>query len=165
MLLHASEIGIRGHRQVLSGVRVNIDGSEVVWRSQPRARSSISRYTLEAGSTRLAQKMDTYITSNTAALPKTLERRNTGEPIHVRTYMYVFAVRALVAAATRCGYYSRAAFIREQRPFGHIRYLNLATGDYIIHILCFFENTSLRFQSEVKHILATFNSNLSTAMM
>ena len=36
---------------LLSGVCVNIDGSEVVWRSQPRARSSISRYVyvLDAG--------------------------------------------------------------------------------------------------------------------
>ena len=59
VLLRASEIGVRGHRQILSGVRVNIDCSEVVWRSQPQARSSISRYALEAGSTRLARKMNT----------------------------------------------------------------------------------------------------------
>ena len=80
MLLRASESGVRGHRQVLSGMCVNVDVSEVVWRSQPRARSSILRYTLEAGSARLAQKMDMYITSNMAELPKMLERRDTSEP-------------------------------------------------------------------------------------
>ena len=67
---------------------VNIDSSEVVWRSQPRASSSISRYALEAGSARLARKMDTYITSNMAELPKMLEKRDISEPMHVRTSMY-----------------------------------------------------------------------------
>ena len=55
------KVASKVHFQILSGVRVIIDGSEVVWRSQPRARSSISRYALEAGSTKLARKMDTYI--------------------------------------------------------------------------------------------------------
>ena len=41
VLLRASESGVRAHYQVLSGVRVNIDGLEVVWWSQPQARSSI----------------------------------------------------------------------------------------------------------------------------
>ena len=52
-------------------------------------RSSISCYALEAGSARLARKMDTYITSNMAELPKMLERRDTSEPMHVRTYTYL----------------------------------------------------------------------------
>ena len=52
------------------GISVNIDGSEVDWRSQPRARYSISRYGLEAGSarSRLARKMNMYITSLMADL-------------------------------------------------------------------------------------------------
>ena len=76
-------------------------GSEVVWRNQPQARSSISRYALEAGSARLAWKMDTYITSNMAELPKMLERRDTGEPMHVRTCTdQIRALIRLVAAAT-----------------------------------------------------------------
>ena len=83
---------------------VNIDGSEVVWRSQPRASRSISRYALEAGSARLARKMDTYITSNMAEFPKMLEKRDISEPMHVYTYKYVFpvirAIIRLVAAAT-----------------------------------------------------------------
>ena len=91
VLLRASESGVRGHRQVLSGVNVNIDGSEVVWRSQPRA---ISRYALEAGSARLAQKMDTYITSNMAKLLKMLERRDISEPNHVRTCTYLLLFRS-----------------------------------------------------------------------
>ena len=70
VLLRALESAVRVHRQVLLGVRVNIDDSEVVRQSQPRARSSISRYALEAGSARLAQKMDTYITSNMAEMPE-----------------------------------------------------------------------------------------------
>ena len=112
VLLRASESGIRGHHQVLSGVRVNTDGSEVVWRSQPRVRSSISRYMLEAGSARLARKMDTYITSNTAEFPKPLARQNTAKLIHVRTCMYLLLLKIrvlirLVAAAT----------IRERRLF------------------------------------------------
>ena len=95
--------GVRGHRQVFSGVRVtSTAGSEVVWRNQPRVRSSISRYALEAGSARLARKMDTYITSNMAELPKMLERRDTGEPMHVSTgtYLQIRALIRLVAAAT-----------------------------------------------------------------
>ena len=65
-----------------------------VWRNQPRVRSSISRYALEAGSARLARKIDTYInTSKMAELPKMLERRDTGEP-HARTCtcMYLSAL-------------------------------------------------------------------------
>ena len=96
-----------------------------------------SSYALEAGSARLAWNMDTYITSNMAELPKMLERRDTGEPMHdivrICTYLQIRALIRLVAAATirerhlfvprslRCGYYSRAAFIRECRLFGHIR--------------------------------------------
>ena len=131
VLLRTSESGVRSHHQILSGVRVNVDGSEVVWRSQPQARSSISRYALEAGSTRLARKMNTYITSNMSELPTMLERQDTSEPMHVRIYMYKFAVTQikvlirLVAVAT---IYSRAASIsfhacsgvatiREQRLF------------------------------------------------
>ena len=41
--------------------KTSMAGSEVVWRNQPRARSSTSRYALEVGSARLARKMDTYI--------------------------------------------------------------------------------------------------------
>ena len=89
VLLHASESGIRGHHQVLSGVHVNIDGSEVAWRSQPRARSSISRYMLKIGSTRLAQKMDA---SKMAELPKTLERQDTSEPMSICTYLLLFTL-------------------------------------------------------------------------
>ena len=61
---------------LLSGVYVNIDVSDVhiVWRSQPLARSSMSCYVLEAGSVRLARKMDTYIASKMAELSKTFER-------------------------------------------------------------------------------------------
>ena len=58
-------------------MRVNIDGSEVVWQSLPRAHGSISRYVLDAGYSEL---MDTYSASKMAELPKTLERRDTGEP-------------------------------------------------------------------------------------
>ena len=113
VLLRASESGVQGHRQILSGVRVNIDGSEVVWQSQPRSRCSISRYTLEAGSTRLARKMVTYIASNMAEFSKMLERRDTSEPMHVRTctylllFVYSRALIRLVAVAT----------IQEQRLF------------------------------------------------
>ena len=133
MLLRASESGVRGHRQVLSGVNVNIDGSEVVWRSQPRA---ISRYALEAGSARLAQKMDTYITSNMAKLLKMLERRDISEPNHVRTCTYLLLFRSeprrlfesgvyFVPRLLRYDYYSRAAFIRERHLFGLIRYVDM----------------------------------------
>ena len=85
MLLRASESGAQGHRQVLSGVRVNINGLEVVWWSQPRAHSSIMCYALVAGSARLAWKMDMYIASKMAELLKTLERRDTGEPMSTCT--------------------------------------------------------------------------------
>ena len=70
-------------------------GSEVVWRNQPRARSSTSRYALEAGSTRLARKMDTYITSNMAELPKMFSMRGeiSANPcMYVHMYIYVFPV-------------------------------------------------------------------------
>ena len=109
MLLRASESGIRGHRQVISGMCVNVDGSEVVWRSQPRARSSISHYALEAGSTRLARKMDTYITSNMAELPKMLGRRDTSEPMHVSTCTYLLLQSTNLISSR--GDYSRAASI------------------------------------------------------
>ena len=64
---------------------------------------------LEAGSTRLARKMDTYITSNMAELPKMLERRDTSEPMNVRTTCPADrrALIRLVATAT----------IRERRLF------------------------------------------------
>ena len=113
MLLRASESGVRGHRQVLLGMRVNIDGLEVVWRSQPRARSSILHYALEAGSTRLARKMDTYITSNMAVLPKMLERRDTANPCmceHVRICCYRYSDQSANSISSR-GDYSRAASI------------------------------------------------------
>ena len=89
------------------GMRVNINGLEVVWRSQPRSCSSILRYALEAGSTRLARKMDTYITS--AELPKMLERRDTSEPMHVRTctHLLLFSANSISSH----GDYSRAASI------------------------------------------------------
>ena len=43
-----------------------------------------------------------YITSNMAELPKMLERRDTGEPMHVSTctYFLLFRSERLVAAAT-----------------------------------------------------------------
>ena len=104
MLLRASESGVRCHRPVLSGMCVNIDGSEVVWQS---SRSLISCYALKTGSARLARKMDTYITSNMAELPKMLERRDTSKPMHVRTCTYYRMLVQLVAAAT----------IRERRLF------------------------------------------------
>ena len=91
VLLRASESGIQGHRQILSGVHVNIDGSEVVWQSQPRARSSISHYALEAGSTRLAWKMDTYITSNMSELPRCSRGEIPANPcmcVHVRNHTH-----------------------------------------------------------------------------
>ena len=53
--------------------------------------SSISHYALEAGSARLARKMDMYIASKMAEL------RDTG-----------------TGTQLRCGYYSRVEFIREQ---------------------------------------------------
>ena len=93
---------------ILSGVRENIDGSDVVWQSQPRARSSILCYVLEAGSARLARKMDTYIASTMVELPKTLERRDTGEPM----YMYVFVDIDHTD-------YSRAASIRSYTIYSH----------------------------------------------
>ena len=128
MLLRASESGVRGHRQVLLGMRVNIDGLEVVWRSQPRARSSISHYALEAGSTRLVRKMDTYITSNMAALPKMLERRDTANPCmceHVRICCHSdqsansISSRGDYSRAASISFraYSGAATIRERRLF------------------------------------------------
>ena len=64
---------------------------------------------------------------------------------HACTYMYVFAIRVLIrlvamatirerrlclfrsALAQVCDYYSRAAFFRERRLFGHIRYSLLFT--------------------------------------
>ena len=49
---------------------------------------------LEAGSTRLAWKMDMYNTSNMAELPKMLERRDTSEPMHVRTCTYLLLFSA-----------------------------------------------------------------------
>ena len=126
MLLRASESGIRGHRQVLSGMCVNVDDSEVVGRSQPRVRSSISRYALEAGSARLAWKMDTYITFNMAELPKVLERRDTSEPMHVRTRTYLL-LQSTNSISSHCDYSraasisfracSGAATIRERRLF------------------------------------------------
>ena len=95
-------------------VRVNIDGSEVVWRSQPRApraSSSISRYALEAGSARLpvARKMDTYYFKYGGVAEDAREARY--QRTHACTYKYVFpvirAIIRLVAAAT----------IRERRLF------------------------------------------------
>ena len=67
-----------------------------------------------------------------AELPKMLERRDTGEPMHVRTCIYIFAVIQSRAISSR-GDYSRAASIslracsgaatiRERRLFGHIWY-------------------------------------------
>ena len=109
MLLRTSESGVRGHRQVLSGMCVNVDDSEVVWRSQPRVRSSISRYALEAGSARLARKMDTYITSNMVELPKMLKRRDTSEPMHVCTCTYLLLQSANSISSRND--YSRAASI------------------------------------------------------
>ena len=89
-------------------MRVKIDGSKVVWWNHSRVRSSISHYALEAGTARLARKMDTYITSKMAELPKMLERRYIGEPIQC-TYMYVL-VSANNSISSR-GNYSRAASI------------------------------------------------------
>ena len=109
MLLRASESGVQGHRQVLSGVRVNINGSEVVWQSQPRERSSILRYALKACSARLARKMDTYTTSNMAEMLKMLESQDTSEPIHVHTctYLLLFSANSISSR----GDYSSAASI------------------------------------------------------
>ena len=60
--------------------------------------------------------MDTYITSNMEELPKMLERRDTSEPMHVRT-----CTERLVAAAT----------IRERRLFlAQVRLL-FESGVYI----------------------------------
>ena len=106
MLLRASESGVRGHWQVFSGVRVNIDDSELVWQRQPQAHSSISHYALEAGYARLAREMDMYIASKLAELPKTLERRDTVEPM----YMYVIHV-GIDHSISSCGDYSRAMSI------------------------------------------------------
>ena len=69
--------------------------------------SSISRYALEAGSARLARKIDTYInTSKMAELPKMLERRDTGEPMHVHVHVHI-CQRSISSR----GDYSRAASI------------------------------------------------------
>ena len=67
-------------------VCVNINVSDVVWRSQPLARSSISRQ---------ARKRDTYIASKMAELSKTFERRDTSE-----LTCTIIALVRLVAAAT-----------------------------------------------------------------
>ena len=67
-------------------MRVNIDGRLGSSLVEP---ASISRYALEAGSARLARKMDTYITSNMAELPKMLERRDTGEPMHMYVHVRI----------------------------------------------------------------------------
>ena len=93
---------------------------------QPRVHSSISRYALEAGSARLARKMDTYITENLAELPKMLERWDTGEPMHVRTctYLLLFSANSTSsrgdnsrAASISFRACSGAATIRERRLF------------------------------------------------
>ena len=74
-------------------ISVNIDVSAIVWRSQPpRACSLMSRYALEAGSTRLARKMDMKLASKMAELLKTLKRRLNEIPVPIYMYTYVFAV-------------------------------------------------------------------------
>ena len=65
------------------------------------------RIDAEAGSARLARKIDTYInTSKMAELPKMLERRDTGEPMHVHVH-----VRICQRSISSRGDYSRAASI------------------------------------------------------
>ena len=54
--------------------------------------SSISCYALEAGYTRLARKMETYITSNMVELPQMLERRDTHVPANPCMYTYIVHV-------------------------------------------------------------------------
>ena len=98
----------------LLGVRVNIDGQLGSSLAEP-ASSALLDFALsapEAGSARLALKMEPYITSNMAELPKMLERRDTSEPMHVLIYMYLFAViqiRAQIRLAV--------VTIRERRLF------------------------------------------------
>ena len=57
------------------GISINIDGSKVVWWSQPQACSSILRFALKAGSARLARKMDMFIDSKMAEFQDALEAR------------------------------------------------------------------------------------------
>ena len=92
---------------------VNIDSSEVVWRSQPRACNSISRYGLEAGSarSRLARKMDTYIASLMAELPKTLERRDTSTCTYLLLFMQCYILDHSACSISSRGNYSRATSI------------------------------------------------------
>ena len=63
-----------------------------------------------------------YITSNMAELPKMLERRDTGEPMHV--HVRISCCRALIRLVA-------AATIRERRLFGHIRYVYIHMYDDI----------------------------------
>ena len=113
---------------LLSGVCVHIHGSELVWRSQPRARSSISRYVLDAG----------YIYSELRRWTRTLPQRwrscrrcSKGEiPVNLHVRIQIIVISSCsdysrVASISFQGaaiYYSRAASIQERRLFGHIQY-------------------------------------------
>ena len=91
MLLRASESGVQGHHQVLSGVRVNIDGSEVVWRSQPRAHSSISLR--DRGWLHHTSSEDGHVHSYLKYGGVAEDARDARyQRTHACAYMYVFAV-------------------------------------------------------------------------
>ena len=85
---------------LLSGVRINIDGSEVVWRSQPRAHSSILRYVLDAGYSEVRRW--------TRTLPQrwwSCQRRSRGEiPVNPHVHIHIIAISSR-------GDYSRTASI------------------------------------------------------
>ena len=79
-----------------------------------------------------------------------LKRRDTGEPINVRTCTYLLLFSAAIIRERRLfrstltqvrlqfesGVYSRAAFIRERHLFGHIRYVCMRVRKHACACVC-----------------------------